>query len=161
LDALTRKSLLVADRTSAHVRFSMLETIRQFAEEQLVTSGEAEAARAAHARYFADRESDVLALWDSAQQRQAYDWLTLELPNLRTAFRWATDNGDLDAAAAIAFYATFLGSWIQQYEPVTWAEELVQPAKAADHRRLAQLYMMAGQCYAAGRTDDAVGYYEA
>ena len=36
LDALTRKSLLVADRSSAHARFSMLETIRQFAEEQLV-----------------------------------------------------------------------------------------------------------------------------
>src|SRR5262249_15781253 len=48
-----------------------------------------------------------------------------------------------------------------QYEPETWAEELVQPAKAADHRRLAQIYLMAAQCYAAGRTDDAVGYYEA
>ena len=34
----------------------MLETIRQFAEEQLVTGGEADQARNAHARYFADRE---------------------------------------------------------------------------------------------------------
>ena len=33
---LVRKSLLVADRSSGRTRFSMLETIRQFAEEQLV-----------------------------------------------------------------------------------------------------------------------------
>ena len=41
LDALVRKSLLVADRSSGRTRFSMLETIRQFAEEQLVARGEA------------------------------------------------------------------------------------------------------------------------
>ena len=41
LDALVRKSLLVADRSSGRTRFSMLETIRQFAEEQLVASGAA------------------------------------------------------------------------------------------------------------------------
>src|SRR5882757_877570 len=39
LDALVRKSLLVADRSSGRTRFSMLETIRQFAEEQLVACG--------------------------------------------------------------------------------------------------------------------------
>ena len=48
LDALVRKSLLVADRSSGRTRFSMLETIRQFAEEQLVASGEATEVRAAH-----------------------------------------------------------------------------------------------------------------
>ena len=42
LDALVRKSLLVADRSSGRTRFSMLETIRQFAEEQLVARGEAD-----------------------------------------------------------------------------------------------------------------------
>ena len=65
LDALVRKSLLVADRSTRRTRFSMLETIRQFAEEQLVASGEADDVRAAHARYFAGREADVLAQWDS------------------------------------------------------------------------------------------------
>ena len=38
LDALVRKSLLVADRSSGRTRYSMLETIRQFAEEQLVAA---------------------------------------------------------------------------------------------------------------------------
>ena len=50
LDALVRKSLLLADRSSGHARFSMLETIRQFAEEQLVARDDAETARSAHAR---------------------------------------------------------------------------------------------------------------
>ena len=60
--------------------------------------------RTAHARYFAGREADILALWDSPRQREAYDWFTTELANLRTAFRWAADHGDLDAAATIATY---------------------------------------------------------
>ena len=74
LDALVRKSLLIADRSSGRTRFSMLETIRQFAEEQLVARGEASEIRAAHSRYFAGREADILALWDSPRQREAYDW---------------------------------------------------------------------------------------
>jgi predicted ATPase len=39
LDALVRKSLLVADRSAGRTRYSMLETIRQFAEDQLVARG--------------------------------------------------------------------------------------------------------------------------
>ncbi len=89
----------------------MLETIRQFAEEQLVARGEADEVRTAHARYFAGRETDIMALWDSPRQREAYDWFTAELANLRTAFRWAADHGDLDVAATIATYAGFLGFW--------------------------------------------------
>jgi predicted ATPase len=161
LDALVRKSLLIADQSSGRTRFSMLETIRQFAEEQLVHNGEADDARTAHARYFAGREADVLALWDGPRQRAAYDWFAVELANLRTAFRWVADNNDLDTAAAIAVYAAFLGTRVEQYEPVTWAEELIEPAQAAQHRRLAQLYTMAAQCYAAGRSDDAVRYADA
>ena len=48
--------------------------------------------------------------------------------------------------------------WIEQYEPIGWAEELIDPARAVDHRRLAQLYVMAALCYATGRVDDSVGY---
>jgi predicted ATPase len=161
LDALVRKSLLVADRSSGRTRFSMLETIRQFAEEQLVAHGAATEARAAHARHFAGRETDIMTLWDCPRQREAYTWFAVELANLRNAFRWAADQGDLDAAAALAICATFLGTWVEQYEPVAWAEELLGPARGVNHRRLAQLYVVAAQCHAVGRVDDAVGYLEA
>jgi predicted ATPase len=120
LDALVRKSLLVADRSAGRTRFSMLETIRQFAEEQLVARGEASEIRAAHSRNFAGREADILALWDSPRQREANAWFALELANLRTALRWA-----------------------------------------ADHPRLAFLYVIASQCFTTGRIEAAVGYCEA
>jgi predicted ATPase/class 3 adenylate cyclase len=160
LDALVRKSLLVADRSSGRTRFSMLETIRQFAEEQLVGRGEASEIRAAHSRYFAQREADIMALWDSPRQREAHDWFTLELANLRTAFRWATDHGDLDVAATLATYAGLLGLAIENYEPIGWAEELIEPARAVDHPRLAFLYVIASQCFMTGRIE-AVGYSDA
>jgi predicted ATPase/class 3 adenylate cyclase len=161
LDTLVRKSLLVADRSAGQTRFSMLETIREFAEDQLVAHGKATEIRSAHARHFAQRETDILALWDSPQQREAYDWFNLELANLRTAFRWAADHNDLDVAIAIAYFGYFFGLWVEQYEPIAWVEELIDEARAVGHRRLAQLYVAAAQCHTAGRVDDAVEYLEA
>lgn len=158
LDTLVRKSLLVADRSTGKTRFSMLETIRQFAEEKLVERGEAAEASSAHARYFADRETDILALWDSPRQREAYAWFATELANLRTAFRWAADHGDLDIAASITTYAWILGYSVENYEPVSWAEELIEPARAIGHPRLASLYVNAQLCWITGRVDQALAY---
>ena len=161
LDALVRKSLLVADQSSGRTRYSMLETIRQFAEDQLIGSHVTDEVRWMHARYFAGRETDIMALWDSPRQREAYDWFTIELANLRTAFRWAADQGDLDVAATIATYAAFLSWRVQNYEPIAWTEELIEPARAVDHPRLATLYVVASMCWMAGRVEAAVGYSDA
>ena len=161
LDALVRKSLLIADRSSGRTRFSMLETIRRFAEEQLVHHGKADEARTAQARYFAGREADILALWDSRRQREAYEWFGVELSNLRAAFRWAADHRHLDTAISIATYAAFLGSFVENYEPTAWVEELIEPARVVDHPRLAFLNVMASQCYLTGRIQEAVNYGDA
>jgi predicted ATPase/class 3 adenylate cyclase len=161
LDSLVRKSLVVADRSSDRTRFSMLETVRQFAEEQLVSSGYSELARGTHARYFAEFETGVLNLWASPRQREAYAWFTIELANLRAAFRWAADHDDLDTAASIAGYATFLGWCVEQYEPIGWAVELVPPAEAVQHQRLAQLYVAAAVCVTIGQLSECVVYAEA
>jgi predicted ATPase len=161
LDTLVRKSLAVADRSSGRTRYSMLETIRQFAEEQLATRGEADVVRTAHSRHFARRLADTMERWDSPRQREAYIWFSAELANLRSAFRWAADRNDLDAAATIAVNATILGNLTGQYEPITWAEELVEPARAVDHPQLVALYEMASHCWLVGRFEAAVGYAEA
>jgi hypothetical protein len=50
---------------------------------------------------------------DSPRQRQAYDWFNTELSNLRTAFRWAAENGDLDTATAITTYAMLFGALLR------------------------------------------------
>ena len=102
-----------------------------------------------------------MALWDSPAQREAYTWFTTELTNLRTAFRWAADRGDLDAAATIAMYAGWFGYLTENYEPIAWAEELIEPARAIDHPRLTALYVVASNCYMAGRIDLGIRYTEA
>jgi predicted ATPase len=161
LDSLVRKSLLVADSSSGRTRFSMLETIRQFAEEQLVARNEASEVRAAHARYFAGRESDIVALWNSPRQREAYDWFAVELANLRTAFRWAADHDDLDDAATIATYAALISFCVENFEVMAWVEEMIEPARAVDHPRLTYLYTMGSLCWFVGRVEEAVRYCDA
>ncbi|TPG29905.1 adenylate/guanylate cyclase domain-containing protein [Mycobacterium hodleri] len=158
LDALVRKSLLVVDRSAGRTRYSMLETIRQFAEERLVDRGEASTIRAEHARHFAGQDAKILALWDSLRQREAFEWFDVEVANLRAAFRWTADHGDLDGATAIAILGSILGIETDNFEPVTWAEELIEPARTVGHSQLAALYVMAAQCYHAGRISNAVGY---
>jgi predicted ATPase/class 3 adenylate cyclase len=158
LDALVRKSLVVADGSAGYTRYSMLETIRQFAEEQLAATGDPGAVRTAHARYFAGLEDVITTLWDGPRQHEVYLWLKVEMANLRTAFRWALDRNDVDAASAIAIYAALAGYWSDQYEPIRWNEELIGPARAAGHRRLAQLYGIAVLCFTSGRIDEAIGY---
>lgn len=161
LDALVRKSLIVVHRSAHQTRYSMLETIRQFAEEQLVASGRADDVRLAHASYFAARDADLEALWNSPRQREAYAWFMTELPNLRNAFRWAADESQLDVAAVIAAYAAFLGAAVENLEPVTWVEEIIPAALAAEHPRLALLYTLASQCWMPGRVEDSVRYSDA
>ncbi|MBE1546255.1 putative ATPase [Mycobacterium sp. OAS707] len=158
LDALVRKSLVVAGRSAGKARYSMLETVRQFAEEQLAEGADADAARATHASYFAAREDDILALWNSPRQRDAYAWFNTELANLRTAFRWAAEHDDLDTAAPVATYAALFGVLTENFEPVTWVEELIPAARAADHPRLTSLYLLATHCWMVGRIDQAVQY---
>ena len=162
LDALVRKSLLSVDRSSVRTRFSMLETIRQFAEDKLVAAGAAANVQAAHARYFASCEYDLEALWDGPRQHEAYDWFATEFANLRSAFRWAARNDEqpesLDVAASIATYASFLGYATTNFEPLSWAEELVEKTRAVGHPRFELLSTMAAQCWVTGRVEDAGRY---
>ena len=156
LDALVRQSLRVVERSLGRTRYSMLETIRQFAEDLLVANGTAAGVRSAHAAYFAGREADLEALWDSPRQIAAYRWFATELSNIRAAFRWAVDEGDLDIAAVIATYAGFLGYATENFEPLVWAEELLPAARVAQHPRLLPLQVLAAQCWMQGRNADAV-----
>jgi predicted ATPase len=161
LDALVRKSLIVAEQSSGRTRFSLLETIREFADEKLADRGVAQEVRDAHARHYANREAEIMALWDSPRQREAYMWFSIELANLRNAFRWAADHNDLDTAATIATFVGLIGFFAENYEPSTWAEELIEPARSEDHSRLSWLYQVASVCYLTGRGERGVVYAEA
>ena len=97
LSSLVDKSLVQrVDRTQAEPRFSMLETIREYALERLTDSGEQSAARRAHAAYclvLAEEGNPELSPADRAR------WLTqcdVEIDNFRFALDWLFQTLDLD-----------------------------------------------------------------
>jgi predicted ATPase/class 3 adenylate cyclase len=108
LQRLVDRSLVIVDRGSAATRYRMLETIRQYAREQLVRSGEAERLAARHFGYFA-------ALADAAAQEllgpAMVDWLDrldVEIENLSMALEWSLEAG---AEPALRMATAMLTYW--------------------------------------------------
>ena len=162
LDSLVRKSLVTMERAVGHARFGMLETIRQFAEEQLAATGSIEQIRDRHADHYAREAAAMFELWVSPRQGDAFRWVDAEMANLRTAFRWVADRGDIDVAATIASRVAVVSFYYQSFEAIGWAEELLGAAgdKGGDRQR-AWLHLAASLCFLTGRPDDAVRHSEA
>ncbi|MEI7772091.1 MAG: tetratricopeptide repeat protein, partial [Chloroflexales bacterium] len=88
-----------ADRES---RFTMLETIREYALERLAECGEARAAQQAHAQHYrALAESAAPALHGPAQIAW-FDRLDAEQANLRVALAWLLEAGEVADALRLA-----------------------------------------------------------
>jgi predicted ATPase/class 3 adenylate cyclase/Tfp pilus assembly protein PilF len=93
--SLTDKSLLrQSDEAVDGPRFGMLETIREFALEQLAASGEADVTRRAHAEHFRAVAGEVSPLTWGPEQALHLDRLEAELDNLRATFAWAVAAGE-------------------------------------------------------------------
>jgi predicted ATPase/transcriptional regulator with XRE-family HTH domain len=116
-------------------RFGMLETIREFALEQLAASGEEPATRVAHARY-CTRLVEVLRR-PAGAQKGPLDQLQTEHANVRAALEW------LDAAGPAADFVHLVsllpGFWSRGghlREGRTWLELALAKAEvaAADDR---------------------------
>jgi tetratricopeptide (TPR) repeat protein len=158
LDSLVRKSLIVAGERAGTTRFGLLETIRQFADDQLAATGTSGEVRDRHARWYADQAIVHWDRWDGPGYRVAVEWVDVEFDNLRAGFRWAADQGDLDTATAIAAHTAMLTFGLQRFEPVGWAEEILPAATTGDVVQLPRLCTAAANCAFIGRPDDAVGY---
>ncbi len=108
ISSLVNKSLLQPrEENSAECRFTMLQTVREFALEQLRASGEEEFTRRAHAAYCV-----VLAQEGAAQvaEEARAAWLAVwdaEYGNLRYALDWliATESGEWALRLATALFA--------------------------------------------------------
>jgi predicted ATPase/DNA-binding CsgD family transcriptional regulator len=98
LSALIDKSLVTAATGPAEgePRFAMLETVREYAAEQLRLSGEEEATRRLHAGYFLHLAEAAEPEINTARQQQWLAILEQELPNVRAALQWLYDRGDDD-----------------------------------------------------------------
>ena len=161
LDSLVSKSLLYVERPAGAVRFAILETIRSFGAEKLTEAGEVDAVRRRHAEFFARQSGEFFEIWLSPREREAYEWLDLEINNLRVAFRWALEHDDVDSAARIASDVGDMGRFRLREEAANWAEEIVEQARAVKHPRLAVLLTWcASSAWAFSRFDDAKRFGE-
>ena len=86
--SLIDKSLLRQEAAVGEARFLMLETIREFAEEQLVARGEAGPLRERHADYYLDLAAQAQAEFSGPQVSLWLDRLEHDHDNLRAALRW-------------------------------------------------------------------------
>jgi predicted ATPase/DNA-binding CsgD family transcriptional regulator len=108
LDELVDQSLLrLASSSAAVPRYAMLETVREFAAEQLGGLPECDRVRDAHARVFWNLAKD-LARPPSTPGRAGLDLLELEHDNLRAALDWY---GATDPAMALRLANRLTGFW--------------------------------------------------
>ncbi len=129
-------------------RFSMLETMREFARERLAESGELAHVQRRHVEYFADFA--VRAQPQLTTTRQWLDRVEIEHDNIRAALRASIDSDD--AVPALRMGAAVWRFWQLRghlREGRSWlAQALALPA-AAEHlpTRAAALVALAGVAY--------------
>ena len=100
---LMNKSLLRREPSrTGEPRFGMLETVREYALEQLVATGEVEAARDRHLAYFVALAERAAALFNSRQAPEWFATMEEEYENFRAALRRASERDDTDADLRLA-----------------------------------------------------------
>jgi predicted ATPase/class 3 adenylate cyclase len=116
LTSLVAKSMVVADEEpSGAVRYSMLETLRQYALERLAEHGDAALIYRRHAELFAEFAEQ---LGPELMGRNELVWrerLRPELDNLRSAVAWALDSDvDTDGELAVRIVAALSQEAVQE-----------------------------------------------
>jgi predicted ATPase/class 3 adenylate cyclase/DNA-binding CsgD family transcriptional regulator len=101
LTLLVDKSLVVADDSTGRSRYRLLETVRQYAQEKLVESGEADAVRSCHRDYYTSMAA-VLDAPAGHDHERRIEQAETEIDNLRAAFGWSRENSDVELALALA-----------------------------------------------------------
>lgn len=104
LGRLADKSLVIVEGTGAlgQTRYRLLETIRQYAIEKLIATGEASATRDLHLEFYLALAEKAEALLFGKEQAPWIRRLDIELDNVRAVIDWATSTGKADIALRIA-----------------------------------------------------------
>ncbi len=123
LTSLVETSLLQRGEPVTAGRFGMLETIREFVLERLEASGEAEAARRAHALYFVRLTEDARVRVHGPEGSAVLDRLETEHDNLRAALSWTISAKETDLALRLA-YAAWRFWWMRSHldQGRTWLD---------------------------------------
>jgi tetratricopeptide (TPR) repeat protein len=111
LDQLVIKSLVNVEDTEIGLRYHMLESIRQYAQAELVESGESELIRKRHSLYYLEQS---LKSFDALMNLYPPgDWgikFKPEADNFRSAWAWSVE---YDLINAMQFASTFNPDWSQ------------------------------------------------
>jgi predicted ATPase/DNA-binding SARP family transcriptional activator len=101
-------------RPTGEPRFTMLETIREYAGELLEASGEAETLRRRHCEDLLAKAEAESAAWHAGAdpQETLFRFLDEEHDNLRAALAWAAEAGELELEARLAIAARWY--WVVQ-----------------------------------------------
>jgi predicted ATPase/DNA-binding CsgD family transcriptional regulator len=127
LDSLINKSLIFTVQGSGNdLRFVMLETIREYALEHLVDSGEERQIRDRHLNHFFTWTETVRPGFWRHGQILLMDQTEAELGNLRAAFEWAMKSGRVESAARlVAPLEYFLHYRDHSVEGYQWVKRLL------------------------------------
>jgi predicted ATPase len=114
LRTLVEKSLITAEGPD---RYAVHELLRQFAEEKLEATGQAEPIRDAHSQYYlaavAEREAEL----KGRRQLEALEEIEVDLDNVRAAWGWALEQQDeqaIDEAQEGISLFFYIRTWNQE-----------------------------------------------
>jgi predicted ATPase/class 3 adenylate cyclase len=162
LESLLDKSLIrQTEGASGETRFTMLETIREYAFEKLTQSGEVGSIQQAHAKAIADLLEKVRDATGGSDEVKWFAKLDDELDNLRSAVEWAL--ADNQPALALLAGRQF-NYWVQRVnirEPLQWLEiALAMPKNVPLTDRAYALNGAGNLSNELGDTPRAKGYYQ-
>ena len=149
--ALVEQSMVLASDTEDGTRYRLLETLRQFGEEQLIASGEGGKVQDRHVQWFASFMRDA---WTGFWSRDDAPWIRAighEFENLRAAVHTAIDNEDRDAVGALLKPLYWWAWQSQRYEAGDWAEVALALTPEPPYARAVAVNLRAF----GGRIDDA------
>jgi predicted ATPase/DNA-binding XRE family transcriptional regulator len=159
---LVARSLVVAEQHVGQTRYRLLEVIREYAGEQLESSGHVAEARQRHATYYAglvDKGATVRLGLVYAQDMEA---LSREHANLRAALSGMLAHDE--AAAALRFCRGLGGFWVAQghlNEAQDWLDRLLALAEVQRSPALAETLHLAGRVAEyRGDYDQAAAFFE-
>jgi predicted ATPase/class 3 adenylate cyclase len=140
-------------------RFSMLSTIREYAAEQLTSSGDADTVAAAHAEYFLALARRAEASFDGPEQVEALELLEGEHDNLRSALSWALAADHRLAVQLAAALGSFWYRHTHVVEGVAWLERAFAVDDGSDPTALARVVHHLGVLSDLRRDDAAAEHW--
>ncbi len=120
------KSMVVAEHLQAGTRYRLLETLRQFAEEQLELRGETSLLRDRHLRRYVEVAVQLERICMSAREAQGSRATDTDWDNLRAAHLWALATADLDSAEIIVRSTCHDSMQKMRKEHKAWAQRTVE-----------------------------------